>query len=157
MSYLSIESTVRHRSVGICYLLDKCIHALIDDIYIDTSLRKRCTHNSHTYKIQLNELIVVCWMKCNMVYLYALKSHLVFFGTKTLEKKQFSFEEEKKQWVSEWMLVCVMEKGGALRSSNILFKECPSLVFITIELYVMTEFNDVDIVVHLVVVNWHTL
>ena len=50
--------------------------------------------------------------------------------------------------------VCVMEKKGRpLRSSNILFKECPSLVFITIELYVMTEFNDVDIVVHLVVVN----
>ena len=56
MSYLSIESTVRHRSVGICYLLDKCIHALIDDIYIDTSFRKKCAHNSHTYKIQLNEL-----------------------------------------------------------------------------------------------------
>ena len=37
MSYLSIESTVRHWSVGICYLLDKCIHALIDDIYIDTA------------------------------------------------------------------------------------------------------------------------
>ena len=60
MSYLSIESTVRHRSVGICYLLDKCIHALIDDIYIDTSLRKRCAHKSHTHKIQLNELNVVC-------------------------------------------------------------------------------------------------
>lgn len=26
-----------HRSVGIYYLLDKCVHALIDDIYIDTA------------------------------------------------------------------------------------------------------------------------
>ena len=157
MSYLSIESTVRHRSVGICYLLDKCIHALIDDIYIDTSFRKKCAHNSHTYKIQLNELkLCVEWSV--IWYIYMRSNRIYFFGTKTLEKKQFSFEEEKKQWVSEWMLVCVMEKKGRpLRSSNILFKECPSLVFITIELYVMTKFNDVDIVIYMMVVNWHTL
>ena len=102
MSYLSIESTVRHRSVGICYLLDKCIHALIDDIYIDTSFRKKCAHNSHTYKIQLNELIVVCWMKCNMVYLYALKSHLLFWD-KDIGKEAIFFRRRKEanEWVSE--------------------------------------------------------
>ena len=37
VSHLSVESSIRHRSVGICYLLDKCVHALIDDIYIDTA------------------------------------------------------------------------------------------------------------------------
>ena len=145
MSYLSIESTVRHWSVGICYLLDKCIHALIDDIYIDTSLRKRCTHNSHTYKIQLNELIVVCWMKCNMVYLYALKSHLLFWD-KDIGKEAIFFRRRKEanEWVSVSVSVYVMEKKGRpLRSYS--FKECPSLVFITIESCVMTEFNDVDI------------
>ena len=108
MSYLSIESTVRHRSVGICYLLDKCIHALIDDIYIDTSLRKRCAHKSHTHKIQLNELNVVCWMKCNMVYLYALKSHLLFLGQRHWKRSNFlSKKKRSNEWVSEWMLVCV--------------------------------------------------
>ena len=105
MSYLSIESTVRHWSVGICYLLDKCIHALIDDIYIDTSFRKKCAHNSHTYKIQLNELML-CVEWSVIWYIYMRSNRIYFFGTKTLEKKQFSSEEEKKQ-MSEWVLVLV--------------------------------------------------
>ena len=116
MSYLSIESTVRHRSVGICYLLDKCIHALIDDIYIDTSLRKRCTHNSHTYKIQLNELkLCVEWSV--IWYIYMRSNRIYFFGTKTLEKKQFSFEEEKKQmseWVNVNVAMCHGKEGEAI-------------------------------------------
>ena len=49
--------------------------------------------------------------------------------------------------------MCHGKEGRPLRSSNILLKECPSLVFITIELYVMTKFNDVDIVIYMMVVN----
>ena len=52
------------------------------------------------------------------------------------------------------MLVRVSWKrrGGHCDHQKYFFKECPSLVFITIELYDMTEFNDVDIVIILVVV-----
>ena len=84
-------------------------------------------------------------MKCNMVYLYALKSHLLFFGTKTLEKKQFSFEEEKAMSVCVCVCVRVCDGKEGEAIAIIVFKECPSLVFITIELCVMAEFNNVDI------------
>ena len=102
MSYLSIESTVRHRSVGICYLLDKCIHALIDDIYIDTSFRKKCAHNSHTYKIQLNELkLCVEWSV--IWYIYMRSNRIYFFWDKDIGKEAIFFRRRKEanEWVSE--------------------------------------------------------
>ena len=62
-------------------------------------------------------------------------NRIYFFGTKTLEKKQFSFEEEKAMSECVFVYECVMDKKGRpFKAQSYFFKECPSLVFITIEL-----------------------
>ena len=65
-------------------------------------------------------------------------NRIYFFWDKDIGKEAIFFRRRKGN-----ECVCDRKEGEAI--AIIVFKECPSLVFITIELCVMAEFNNVDI------------